>query len=102
MPLCRFLMMLNKTKLSTDPWGRQLVTGLQPDCTVDDNPLISAIQPGLNTPHHPLIYPTLPKFSNKDVVVVSVKHLAEVKVHNIYCSPHIYPASIFMDFLVLL
>ena len=83
--------MLNKTKLSTDPWGRQLVTGLQPDCTVDDNPLISAIQPGLNTPHHPLIYPTLPKFHNKDVVGGVVKCLGEVRVDNIHCSLPIYP-----------
>jgi len=55
--------------------------------------LSSASQPVLNPPHCPLIYLTLPKFNNKDFVRDSVKHLAEIKVHNIHCSPPIYPAS---------
>ena len=60
---------------------------------MDDNPLSSASHSVLNPPHCPLIYPTFSKFHNKDVVEDSDKYLAEVKVHNIHFSPHIYSAD---------
>ena len=92
-PSSRSLMqMLNKSRLNNDLWGTLLVTGLQPDCATDDSPLSSASQPILHPPHHPVIYPTLYTFHNKDVVGGAIKRLAEVKVHNIHCSPLIYPA----------
>jgi len=92
-PSSRSLMkMLNKTRPNTDPWGTPLVTGLQPGCAADDNPLSSTSQPVVSPPHCPLIYPTLSKFHNKDVVGADVKCRAEVKVPNIHCYPPIYPA----------
>jgi len=65
--------------------GSTLVIGLQPDSV----PVITTFwaQPALSPPHCPLIYPTFSKFHNKDVVGYSVKHLAQVKVRNIHCSP---------------
>ena len=42
---------LNKTRSHTNPWGRPLVTGLQPDCHTDDNPLSSTSQTVLIPPH---------------------------------------------------
>lgn len=77
--------MLNKMGPSTNLLGTLLVTGLQPDSKLS--------QPVPNPPHHPVLYPILSKFHNKDVVGDSVKHIAEVKVYNILCSPLIYLAS---------
>ena len=60
---------------------------------IDHDILNSSSQQLLNPAQHPLIYPSFSKFLNKDVVGQSVKHLAEVKIDNIHCSPLIYPAS---------
>lgn len=80
----------NKAGPSTKPWGTLLVIGFQPDSTANENPLNSARQPAVNSLHCPLIYPTLSRFHDKDV---GVKHVAEVKVHSIHCSPSMYPHS---------
>ena len=58
--------------------------------TTDHNSLSSAVQLVLNLPHCPLVYPTLSKFTYKDVMGDSAKRLAEVKIDNIHCSPFIY------------
>lgn len=84
---------LNETGPSTDPWGTLLVTGLQPDCTTDHNPLNLASQPVLNPPHCPLIYTTLSQLHYQNVMGHSIKSPSEVKVDGIHCSPHIYPAG---------
>ena len=62
-------------------------------CSTDDNPLSIASHPVLNTPYCPLIYLTLSKFHNKDVLEDSVECLAEVRVRDIQCSSPIYSAS---------
>ena len=67
--------------------------GLQPDSAPLMTTLSFASQQVVDLPHHSLIYPTFSKFHNKDFVGDGVKSLAEVKVHNIHCSPHIYPVS---------
>lgn len=54
----------------------------------------SASQPVFNTPHCLLIYPTLPKFTYKEVMRDRVKRLTEIREHNIYCSSLIYPAKL--------
>ena len=58
-------------------------------CSTDHNPLSSAGQLVLNPPHCPLIYPTLPKLTCRDIMGGSVERLAEVKVQNIHSL--IYP-----------
>lgn len=87
----------NKTGPSTDPWGTLLALlayrRLSRLCTANHNPLSSAIQPVLNSPHCPLIHPTLPELAYEDVTGDSVESLDEVKVDNIHCSPLVYPAS---------
>lgn len=62
-------------------------------CAADHYPLSSTSQPDVNLPQCPLNYPLLSKFSNKDTVGDNVKCTAEVKVHNIHCSSHSYPAT---------
>ena len=52
-----------------------------PTCATANNSLSFAIQPVLNSPHCPLIYPMLSKLHNKDVVGDNVK------VYNVNCSP---------------
>jgi len=63
-------------------------------CATDDHSLSFASQLVLSPSHCQLIYSRHSKFHDKDVVGDNVKHLAEVKVHNIHCSPPIYPAII--------
>ncbi|XP_040512250.1 28S ribosomal protein S36, mitochondrial isoform X1 [Gallus gallus] len=75
--------MLNKTRSSINPWGTQLVTGLQPDSALLIQPS-KFCQSAINPPHCPLMYPTFSKFRNKDVLRDNVKCLAEAKYRNLY------------------
>ncbi|KAJ7411403.1 hypothetical protein BTVI_49502 [Pitangus sulphuratus] len=64
-------------------------------CATDYNPLGSAIQPVLNSPHCPLIQSPLPEFDYEDVVRDSAESFAEVDT--IHCSPVIYPCSFIIE-----
>lgn len=59
----------------------------------DHNNMSPVIQPVLNPPHCPLIYPTLSEPAYEDVVGYTVESLAELKADNIHSSPLICPAS---------
>jgi len=91
--LCPFIQVADKDTEQVQTEHRPLgnTTSTRP-CITYDNPLSSDSQSVLSPPHHLLIYPTFYKFHSKGVVGDNSKHLAEVKVHNIHCSPPIYPA----------
>lgn len=74
-------------------WPPGSTAGYRPTtrlCTADHNPLSYASQRVLNLPHWPVTYPTHPKLTYQDIMGDGVKRLAEVKLHDTYCSPPIY------------
>lgn len=88
-----FRSLLKILKSRTNPWETPLVTGLQLDSATLIIHLRSTSQPVSSPSHCPLVYPILPKFIWEYVMWDDVKRLHEIKVHDIHCSPLIYPSG---------